>query len=69
MARDWAAQMHGFYVDLEEKEMPFDIKSNEGLRIIYDEVKGSHPEHVIRVAADVDWDFSGFQAVVGKSGP
>lgn len=60
MAQDWAVQFHGFYVDTEAKEMTFDvvmsfdIKPEEGLRIIYDEIKGAYPEYDIQIAVDVD---------------
>ena len=60
MAHDWAVQLHGFYVDTETKEMRFDvvmsfeISPREGLRIIYEEIKGVYPEYTIEIAPDVD---------------
>ena len=60
MAHDWAVQLHGFYVDTEAKEMTFDvvmsfdIRPKEGLRIIYEELKGAYPEYDIHIAPDVD---------------
>ncbi|MBQ8305309.1 MAG: cation transporter [Blautia sp.] len=60
MAHDWAVQFHGFYVDVEAKEMTFDvvmsfdIKPGEGLRILYEEIKGAYPEYDIQIAPDVD---------------
>ena len=60
MAHDWAVQLHGFYVDTEAKEMTFDvvmsfdIRPGEGLRIIYEELKGAYPEYDIHIAPDVD---------------
>ena len=60
MAHDWAVQFHGFYVDVEKKEMTFDvvmnfnIKPKEGIQIIYEEVKKGYPEYDIQIAPDVD---------------
>ena len=60
MAHDWAKQMHGFYVDMETKEMTFDvvmgfeIRPKEGLRIIHEELAKAYPEYKIEIAPDVD---------------
>ena len=60
MAHDWAVQMHGFYVDVEAKEMTFDvvlsfdIKPREGLQIIYKEISEAYPDYRIHIAPDVD---------------
>lgn len=60
MAHDWAVQFHGFYVDVEKKEMIFDvvmnfnIKPKEGIQIIYEEIKKAYPEYDIQIALDVD---------------
>ena len=60
MAHDWALQFHGFYVDVEKKEMTFDvvmnfnIKPKEGIQIIYEEIKKAYPEYDIQIALDVD---------------
>ena len=60
LAHGWAMQMHGFYVDLEAKEMTFDvvmsfdIKPRDGLRILYDEIKRSYPGFDIQITPDVD---------------
>lgn len=60
MAHDWAVQFHGFYVDVEKKEMTFDvvmnfnIKPKEGIQIIYEEIKKAYPEYDIQIALDVD---------------
>jgi cation diffusion facilitator family transporter len=60
MAHDWAVQFHGFYVDVEKKEMTFDvvmsfnIKPREGIQIIYKEIKDTYPEYDIQIAPDVD---------------
>ena len=60
MAHDWAVQVHGFYVDVEAKEMTFDvvlsfdIKPREGLQIIYKEISEAYPDYRIHIAPDVD---------------
>lgn len=60
MAHDWAVQFHGFYVDVEKKEMTFDavmnfnIKPKEEIQIIYEEIKKAYPEYDIQIALDVD---------------
>ena len=60
MAHAWAIEFHGFYVDVEAKEMTFDvvmsfdIKPREGIRIIYKEIKEAYPEYDIHIAPDVD---------------
>ena len=60
MAHDWAIQVHGFYVDVETKEMTFDvvmsfdIKPREGLQIIHSEIQNAYPEYEIQIAPDVD---------------
>ena len=60
MAHDWAVQLHGFYVDLETKEMTFDvvmsfdIKPKDGLQIIYKEIKEAYPDYDIQIAPDID---------------
>lgn len=60
MAHDWAVQFHGFYVDIEAKEMTFDIvmsfdiRPKEGIDIIYSELKAAYPDYEIQIAPDVD---------------
>ena len=60
MTHDWAVQLHGFYVDVEAKDMTFDvvmsfdITPKEGISIIYNEIKDSYPEYNVQVAPDVD---------------
>ena len=60
MKHDWALQVHGFYVDMETKEMTFDvvmsfdIRPKEGLQTVYEEIKGAYPEYDIQIAPDVD---------------
>ena len=54
-------QMHGFYVDIKEKTMSFDIiidfsvKGRENLyKQIYDEVKGKYSDYNLTITLDVD---------------
>ena len=54
-------QMHGFYVDMKEKTMSFDIiidfsvKGRENLyKQIYDEVKGKYSDYNLTITLDVD---------------
>lgn len=60
MDHDWALQMHGFYLDTEEKDMrfdvvmSFDIDHHDGLRILQEEVKERFPEYRIYIAPDID---------------
>ena len=60
LAHDWAVQMHGFYVDQEEKRMrfdvvfSFDIQLREGLRILREEISKAYPEYTVTIAPDVD---------------
>ena len=57
---DWALQMHGFYLDQEEKDMrfdvvmSFDIDHHEGLEILYKEVCEAFPGYKITIAPDID---------------
>ena len=60
LAHDWVVQVHGFYVDLETKEMffdavlSFDIRPEKGLKILYSEIQKAYPEYRITIAPDVD---------------
>ena len=60
MAHDWAVQFHGFYVDVEARQMrfdvvmSFDIPSSEGLRILREEIGQAYPEYDLLIVPDVD---------------
>ena len=60
LAHDWAVQLHGFYVDVETKEMTFDvvisfdINPREALTILNGEMKKAYPDYKIAIAPDVD---------------
>lgn len=56
----WAVQVHGFYLDLKAKimrfdvVMSFDIKPQEGVQALYDEIKKEYPDFDITIFPDVD---------------
>ena len=60
MAHDWALQLHGFYLNVAEKSMrfdvvlSFDIDQKEGIETICKEVKETYPEYKLNIIADVD---------------
>ena len=60
LAHEWVVQLHGFYVDLETKEMrfdavmSFDIQPEKGLEILYSEMQKAYPDYRIVIAPDVD---------------
>lgn len=60
MSHEWALQMHGFYIDTDEKTirfdvvMSFDVDPKEGLGIIYQEVQELYPDYTVIVTPDID---------------
>jgi len=60
LAHEWALQMHGFYIDEEEKiirfdvVMSFDISQSEGAEIIHEEISKMYPEYKVIVVPDID---------------
>ncbi len=60
MSHEWALQLHGFYADLKEKTirfdvvMSFDIPPKEGISIITSEVQEMYPDYEVTVSPDVD---------------
>lgn len=60
MSHDWALQMHGFYADLEKKNMrfdtviSFDIDRKEAGQILHDEIQKMYPEYKILAVTDID---------------
>lgn len=60
LSHQWALQMHGFFVDMEKKEMRFDvvlsfgIDAYEGLQTLQDELKKVYPDYRIYIAPDID---------------
>ena len=60
LAHDWVLQIHGFYVDINKKDirfdvvMSFEIKPSEGISIIQNELKKVYPDYNINIIPDVD---------------
>lgn len=60
LSHEWALQLHGFYVDIPNKElrfdvvMSFDIEQSEGIGILLKEASEKYPEFNIRVTPDID---------------
>ncbi len=60
LAHDFALQMHGFYLDMESKEMrfdvvfSFDIDYEKGLGILYEDMSHKYPEYQVTISPDVD---------------
>ena len=60
MSHEWALQMHGFYLDTEEKDMrfdvvmSFDIDHHEGIEILYKEVGEAYPDYKLTIVPDID---------------
>ena len=60
MAHEWALQIHGFYVDVSDKNMrfdvvlSFDIEPKEALGILYSETAELFPDYKVSIAHDVD---------------
>ena len=60
MSHEWAIQLHGFYLDIERKEMrfdvvmSFDVNAKEGLKILFEDMKKAYPDYTIDIAPDVD---------------
>lgn len=60
LSHDWALQMHGFYADIEEKTMrfdvvvSFDVDRKEAMQTLYTEVSALYPEYKAVIVPDVD---------------
>ena len=60
LAHEWALQIHGFFADVEQKQLrfdvvlSFDIERAEALRILYDEVGALYPDYRIFINPDAD---------------
>ena len=60
LAHEWALQLHGFYLDVESKEMTFDVVMSfdivpkEGLKTINEEIRKAYPEYRVNIGPDVD---------------
>ena len=60
LTHPWALQLHGFYVDLEEKNMRFDVvlsfdsDHGECLKLLQEELQNAYPDYHILIVGDVD---------------
>ena len=60
LEHEWALQVHGFYLDIPNKEMRFDvvmgfeIRPREGLKIITEALRAAYPGYDIHINPDVD---------------
>jgi len=60
LSYDWALQMHGFYVDMEEKSIrldvviSFDIEKEEAISILTTEISQIYPDYSVKIATDLD---------------
>ena len=60
LSHEWAVQVHGFHVDVPEKEMrldvvmSFDISPKEGVEILRKEIGEAYPGYAIQIIPDVD---------------
>lgn len=60
LAHEWILQLHGFYLDVEKKEMrfdivmSFDIDPREGLQQVCKEIQSAYPDYSVFIAPDID---------------
>ena len=60
LAHDWALQLHGFYANIEEKSLrfdvvlSFDIDREKALQILLEEIKQAYPGYKIQITPDID---------------
>ena len=60
LSYDWALQMHGFYVDMEEKSIrldvviSFDIEKEKALSILTESIRQLYPTYSIKITTDLD---------------
>lgn len=60
MGHEWALQVHGFYLDKENKDMrfdvvmSFDVDHHDGLEHLYKEICEAFPGYNITIAPDID---------------
>lgn len=60
LSHEWALQMHGFYIDTENKTMrfdvivSFDIDSSGALQIMTKEVQNLYPNYSLNIITDID---------------
>lgn len=51
---EWVLQMHGFYVDMEKKEIRFDVEYDEALKMLKQEINTLYPNYKVFIVLDID---------------
>lgn len=57
---DWALQVHGFYIDKNNKSirfdviLSFDVERDEALKVIEEEISKLYPDYKIQIVPDLD---------------
>ncbi len=51
---EWVLQMHGFYVDMEKKEIRFDVEYDEALKTLKQEINTLYPNYKVFIVLDID---------------
>ena len=60
LSHDWALQLHGFYVDTQNKTMrfdvviSFDIERAQALATLTEEMKNLYPDYTLQIVPDID---------------
>lgn len=60
LARDWAVQLHGFYLDLAQKTMRFDVVMDfsvmpeAGAAELLADMRAAYPDYMVEITPDVD---------------
>lgn len=60
LAHNWALQLHGFYVDLEKKDMQFDVvlsfdvDHKEATDLLTRQIQAEYPQYHLQITPDVD---------------
>ena len=60
MSYDWALQMHGFYLDMAQRSMrfdvvvSFDVDSGEAIAGLTKEVQAAYPDYAVCIVPDID---------------
>lgn len=60
LGNEWALQLHGFYVDIENKTMrfdvvvSFDVDRNEALHTLTTQVQNLYPDYKLQIVPDID---------------
>ena len=60
LSHDWALQMHGFYLDVEKKQLrfdvvlSFDVDHGQAIEALMKEMQSAYPDYSIHITPDVD---------------